>query len=99
MRDLEFLLTEQEFKALATASCHYCGAPPANVSRYDGYNGVFTYNGIDRVDTAKGYTVSNCVPSCKTCNRAKRDIPYAEFIAWIKRAADHLAKVRTVVTV
>lgn len=48
-------------------------------------NGAYTYNGIDRVDNNKGYTITNSVPCCKDCNFAKRDMTHDEFIAWVTR--------------
>lgn len=43
------------------------------------------YNGIDRKDNQIGYIFSNCLSCCKTCNFAKKAMPYNDFMAWIKR--------------
>jgi hypothetical protein len=52
--------------------------------------GVYIYNGIDRVDNTRGYSIDNCVACCKQCNWAKRELPQQEFIDWIHRVSRHL---------
>ncbi len=48
-------------------------------------------NGIDRKDNSVGYTVENCVPCCPTCNKAKHNSSYEEFILYL----DNLVNFRT----
>lgn len=48
-------------------------------------------NGVDRVDNAQGYHPDNVVPCCTQCNYAKLNRTESEFVAWIFRAAKHLA--------
>ena len=89
-RGLAWVLTGKDFDRLTAQDCHYCGQSPASVSRsglYDG--GVFTYNGIDRVDNTLGYIAGNVVPCCKICNNAKKDLPLEEFMAWIARLTEY----------
>jgi hypothetical protein len=45
------------------------------------------YNGIDRIDNARGYERDNIVPCCKFCNRAKSAMPQKEFIDLVRRIA------------
>jgi len=45
------------------------------------------YNGVDRLDSSIGYTVSNCVASCGDANLAKQSLTYDEFIALCKEIA------------
>jgi hypothetical protein len=54
-------------------------------------NGQWTYNGLDRIDNAKPYTMENVVPCCATCNRAKLNLTVEEFLARIKSIAEHLS--------
>ena len=85
-RNLEFHLTKEDFKSLTEKSCYYCGAKGANKSTtYSGSE--YTYNGVDRVDNSKGYILENCVPCCRTCNRAKLDMSVEEFLGWILNVA------------
>lgn len=41
------------------------------------------YNGIDRVDNTKGYTLDNTVSCCTQCNTAKLNFTLVEFKEWI----------------
>lgn len=86
-RNLEFKITIDDFSHLTKQNCHYCGVVPRQLTTVakNGMNGDYIYNGIDRMDSKKGYIASNCLPCCKTCNYAKRDSSYDEFKKWIKR--------------
>lgn len=47
-------------------------------------NGPYVYNGLDRVNNLLGYELTNVVPCCNICNRAKKDMTYEQFKLWIK---------------
>ena len=89
-RNLSFKLTKEEFIELTQSLCHYCGVSPSQECKGRNH-GSYMYNGIDREDSKKGYTIENCVPCCKTCNFAKNNLSLEEFLAWI----DRLVKFRT----
>ena len=91
IRELNFELTPDEFKALVMEKCAYCGAPPTNHIGPKHYNGCFTWNGIDRVNPGLGYQPENVVPCCKTCNLAKRGMTLEEFVQWLLRVKKHLS--------
>jgi hypothetical protein len=82
-RGYSFDLTEEQFVSISTSNCHYCGIEPSNVQII--YGDTFVLNGIDRKDNNIGYAVDNCLPCCSICNRAKSDMPYDDFVAWIRR--------------
>ena len=84
-RNLAFLLSTSQALDIMSRECYYCGERPSNikVSLYD--SGDFVYNGIDRVDSSKGYTLENTVPCCKMCNRCKSDLKKDEFIEWVNK--------------
>lgn len=91
---LEFSITEEEFRTLSQQTCHYCGTLPEATSLRGTMRGTcktgkgvstFVYNGLDRMDSAKGYTLDNVVPCCGTCNHAKHTMGYTVFIAWLDR--------------
>jgi hypothetical protein len=92
-RKLDFQLNLDQFKTLTQNKCNYCEIDPKQKSQSSDLNvvdetkafGMYIYNGIDRVDSNKGYIFENCVSCCKICNRAKWDTPKEEFIAWLKR--------------
>lgn len=97
-RGLRWELTDEAFMRITASDCHYCGIPPSNYfthRRKDGtekLNGGIRYNGIDRVDNNMGYLEENCVPCCDICNKAKRAMPYDEFMNWINRLSEHQSK-------
>jgi len=89
-RKLIWALTDEQVFEFLQGYCHYCGISPCTVSSYkDASGGVFTYNGIDRKDNTKGYTLENCVSCCKICNSAKMALPYDEFVSYLRRAGNH----------
>jgi hypothetical protein len=81
-RSLKWDLSEKEWVDLAIKNCYYCDSPPNNMIANYG----FKYNGLDRIDSSLGYSLTNVVTCCKLCNRAKSDMPQQEFYDWIKRA-------------
>ena len=92
-RSLSFDLSEAEFKKLTQQNCHYCNIEPKQVFKSTNKklladtaeNNKYVYNGVDRKDNSIGYELSNCVPCCTICNRAKSSISYNDFIEYIKR--------------
>ena len=87
-RNLDFTLSKELFLSLIKSNCYYCGSLPSNVynNAYKGSNhNPFLYNGIDRVDSSRGYTEDNVVSCCFICNRAKNNMSKSQFLQWIKR--------------
>lgn len=93
-RNREFSLTKEQFRKLTKQKCFYCGAEPCAILSSKKSNGKYVYNGIDRVDNEKGYTVDNCVACCGTCNRMKNIHTQQDFLAKIKLIYDHMLKGR-----
>lgn len=83
-RNLEFKIDEDLFKLLSKQKCFYCGCEPYQVQKNLWNNGNYIYNGIDRLDSNKGYIKDNVVPCCGQCNRSKSDLPLTDFINWVK---------------
>lgn len=88
---LSFGLTLNEFQGLTTANCHYCGDVPSQIYRQHTCSHLsdYVYNGIDRIDSNKGYVVNNCVSCCKTCNYMKRDMNVEGFHTHINKIFLH----------
>ena len=84
-RDLEFNLTKEDVKELSIKNCCYCGQTPSQVINKESEKGKYIYNGIDRVDNKLGYSIDNCVPCCKICNRAKDVMTLDEFYTWVNK--------------
>lgn len=94
-RGLEFALTRAQVVEHTSKDCFYCGAAPSQISAGRGSQATrdhtrYIYNGLDRVDNSRGYTIDNILPCCKTCNFSKRDMAQDEFVQWIARAYLHL---------
>lgn len=45
----------------------------------------FKCNGIDRINSNKGYEKDNCVSCCPICNRMKLDLSLEDFYAHIEK--------------
>jgi len=89
-RDFEWSLTEDQARVLMKQNCHYCGAEPQQKIIHSHYcNGSYIYNGLDRINNSKGYTIDNVVLCCKICNYAKRTMTIEQFQEWLTRAYTH----------
>jgi len=92
--NIDFALSREEFLTLTRSTCFYCGQQPTRVFHAGRrHKAAFLYNGVDRVNSSKGYEWTNVVPCCETCNKAKRDMDVDEFIVWITRAYNHLKEI------
>lgn len=67
--------------------CYYCGAEPSNdniwaksAKRISKKGEDNRFNGIDRIDSSKGYYKENCVSCCTKCNRMKLDYDINDFL-------------------
>jgi len=86
-RGLEYNLTDKQFAGITQQDCFYCGAKPNNTSKYsNNNNGIYIYNGIDRIDNNKGYIIDNIVPCCTRCNYAKKNFTLEDYKNWIKNS-------------
>lgn len=83
-RGIFFGLDEQQFRKLTSDFCYYCGSKPRQIPEDNANrNGIYVYNGIDRINNDLGYVIDNCVSCCKVCNRAKLNMGQQEFLSWI----------------
>ncbi len=84
----------ETFSLLSKSPCRYCGLEHSkeiedrlneskNRKRLSDH--VLKCNGIDRVDSSKGYTLENSAPCCKYCNTAKNTMTENEFYGWVRR--------------
>jgi len=88
-RGLEWSLTDEQFNTMIGSICFYCGVGPSSVQCAKWTNMIFSYNGIDRVDNALGYTFGNTLTCCKLCSHAKAGMAHNEFIEYLIRAGNH----------
>jgi DNA-binding CsgD family transcriptional regulator len=95
-RGLEWELNIAQIKYLVHRQCFYCRTDSSNNLRgrnhqgRSNYRAELAYMGIDRVDSAKGYSPGNVLPACKMCNRAKSNASLPDFVAWLKRLGSNL---------
>jgi hypothetical protein len=86
-KGFEFDFSKEEFEKITKSNCFYCGrtpfqkAPPNSGREKESY---YIYNGIDRIDSKKGYTKENSVPCCGQCNISKNNYLEEDFIEWIR---------------
>lgn len=84
-RNLEFSLTKEEFETMLDGNCFYCGDAPKNIWKRTETASTRIYNGIDRMDSKKGYVKDNCVTCCYICNTGKMDNSYDDFMNMVKK--------------
>ena len=70
-KKISFNLKLSQIINISSMNCYYCGEPPRNIKwrRYF----CFIYQGIDRMNNKKGYSIDNVVPCCLSCNSIKGD--------------------------
>jgi hypothetical protein len=80
---MPFELPRLLFEDLVTDGCFYCGQLKARerAGRHTSRRmGGLPRNGIDRVDSSKGYVIGNVVTCCFDCNHAKQKLPVRTFL-------------------
>lgn len=87
-RGLVWALDTTDVKAITVENCHWCNREPSNVAVAESGQ-TFTYNGLDRVDNAIGYTLRNVVACCAICNIMKRHHSAEEFVGHARRIVAH----------
>jgi hypothetical protein len=92
IKGLDFELSEEDFRKMIKEKCYYCGRDPHKIYIRKYMNGGALFNGVDRIDSCKGYTYDNIVTCCSTCNYAKRILPQDEFFKWVKDVSLNLIK-------
>jgi len=90
-KNLNYEITFDEFSSLVQKECHYCGDKP-KLHEGVSHNQVgikIPINGIDRIDSSKGYSIENSVPCCSRCNSMKMSEPKDLFLKKIKEIYEH----------
>jgi hypothetical protein len=78
LRNLNFDLSNEEFKKLVHSTCFYCGQFQQG-----------EVIGIDRLSSENGYIVQNCVSCCKICNMMKQSLNLEQFLEHIKKISEY----------
>lgn len=87
-RELNFNLTEVEFKNIISDNCFYCGTVPISKTFNKSQSPLFA-NGIDRIDNKVGYEPANCRSCCTICNIMKSTLTEQEFYNHIKKIMEN----------
>ena len=82
-RNLKFELTIDEFDNITKQPCFYCG-------EFGKERDGIKYNGVDRINSTDGYSISNCVPCCETCNKMKLDYDQHDFLEHVKKITNNI---------
>jgi len=77
-RNLEISISDEEYDKLRAQSCYLCGVASLDLS-----------NGVDRIDSALGYTSANSRPCCSICNWRKVDLSFDDFMAKVKEIVEY----------
>lgn len=93
-RNFSFEIPCNDFKNLTSSNCFYCGVAPFLTGSTTNTYGFYLYNGIDRIDNSKGYTLENTVSCCKICNTAKNDLSLDDFKKWILKVSKNINESR-----
>lgn len=93
LKNIDFSLSEEEFKKITKNNCEYCGIEPLQKgNKVAGKNGEYLHNGIDRINNSIGYTLTNCVACCGMCNDAKNSYTLEQFKEWMQRLIKYQGK-------
>lgn len=87
-KNRKFELSYDEFKKLVHDNCFYCGSEPQiqhQLLKYSKNSIPQPLNGVDRIDSSKGYTIDNCVTCCSICNQMKSNIDQNLFLSQIEK--------------
>ena len=86
-RGIAVEITKEQFVEVAKQNCYYCGIEPQErqINDVPDYSTPAKLNGIDRIDSSKGYTIKNIVPCCSFCNTAKLNHTTEDFLAAVSR--------------
>ena len=93
----KFEITKKDFAILIKGDCFYCGdSPKERIICYRMRSAknkepvTLLCNGIDRLDSALGYSMNNVVSCCTICNRMKLDLGFEEFSNQAKKIYKNL---------
>jgi hypothetical protein len=88
LRGGELSIPLEDFARLVSERCFYCnGIDTRAISKEK-----VRLNGLDRVDSSRGYSLDNVVPCCTKCNTMKWSLTRGAFISHIKKISSFLSK-------
>ena len=91
-RRIYFDITFEQFLQISSRNCYYCDIEPKQCCKYENTYGDYYYNGMDRVDSKKGYLINNVVACCWNCNKAKASLSQEDFLRLIENIYNNRIK-------
>lgn len=88
VRSISWNISQDTFEEMIEKPCYYCGMTHSLSMTIQNYD--YKYNGIDRVDSSRGYEKNNIVTCCKFCNMAKSDMSQSDFYQHIIKTAEYI---------
>lgn len=88
-RGVEFSISDAHFRKLTQSCCTYCGRPPRNEYKRTKGKKPYVYNGLDRLDRRRGYSLTNVVTACDWCNFSRGKKSVGEFTYWLSQVVQH----------
>ena len=89
-RSLVSHLTLDQYLEIGSKPCYYCGKYS---TRYiTKRKKSVQFNSIDRYNNEPYYDMTNSVPACKTCQKAKSNLPAEVFIEHCRSVSDYQIK-------
>ena len=88
-KNLKVSITLIDFEKLIKQCCFYCGKEPQDKKYLNGIKNIKA-NGIDRIDSSKGYEIGNVVACCTKCNMAKNDMSKEDFLNHITKIYNYI---------
>lgn len=89
LKNIPFKLTLKEFEEITQRPCVYCGESLQQTHNYGKYH-RYMYNGVDRLDSSKGYERHNVAPCCKDCNSMKGSMSVRHFVTKIREISRNI---------
>ena len=102
-KSIPWELSMDQFAAICSEPCAYCGAEPVHKEWLFGSNYNSTvrrfrskekFNGVDRINNDNGYVSNNVAPCCKTCNHMKARMSVSDFLGHIKVIMAHIGHLK-----
>ena len=90
-RNIGWNLSDEEVITIFSENCYYCNNKDSNLKIQGKWE--FKYNGIDRLNPEKGYSIDNVKACCKSCNMRKWDSSEKEFYKWIEQTYKYLISI------
>jgi hypothetical protein len=92
-RGIATKLSYEEYTAIASELCHYCGDIDIKTNPDTGV--TIQLNGIDRKNNEPYYELSNSLPCCKICNFMKTTKSYDDFVNRIRKMFVYIENILT----